>query len=298
MPKKKVSVELAGGVGNQLFQYFAGKALANKTGSSLSLDTSNLGLHGTLHKSDLSLLNTDSVFTYSKARRVFNGSLAARIHRKCQREFKIYNGVSSKITNRYQARSLGYEPNLLNVAPPVTISGYFQTKKYFDLVTEMGNGQIELLNPSKWFQQQVAELERINVLALHVRRGDYKDLKDSFGLLSDRYYREALAKMRSLNDFEEIWVFSDDLDLASKLLRDVSDLIFMNPPSESNAIESLMLMSKCESLIISNSTFAWWSAALNPTRKIIYPSKWFKNHPYSEELSLPEWESVQSYWED
>jgi hypothetical protein len=298
MGEKTVTVELAGGVGNQLFQYFAGKALSNKTGSLLSLDTSNLGLHGTLHKSDLSLLNTDSVFTYSKIRRVFNGSLVARINRKCQRQFNIYNQASLRITNRFQAQTLGYEPNLLHLQPPVRISGYFQTKKYFDIVADKGNSQLELLNPSKWFQKQVDRLERNEVVALHVRRGDYKNLKDSFGILSDRYYQEALSKMRSINDFEEVWVFSDELDVASQLLKDFPNLVFVNPPPESNAIESLMLMSKCDSQIISNSTFAWWAAVLNPARKIIAPSKWFKNHAYSEDLILPGWESVQSYWED
>lgn len=298
MPRQIVSVELAGGVGNQLFQYFAGKALSNKSDSILKLDTSTIGVHGTLHQSDLSLLKINSEFTYSKAKRIFNSSLLARIHKKCQREFKAYNRASLRITKRYQAQGLGYEEDLLSLEPPITISGYFQTKKYFDLVSESENSQLELLNPSKWFKEHAALLEKTNVLAIHVRRGDYTELKDSFGLLSISYYQEALSIMQQTKEFSEVWVFSDDVDLASQVLRDVPQLVFVIPPAESNPIESLILMSKCKSQIISNSTFAWWSAVLSSKSSVICPSKWFKNHPYSEDLILPEWELAQSYWED
>lgn len=298
MPRQIVTVELAGGVGNQLFQYFAGKALSNKSDSILKLDTSAIGLHGTLHRSDLSLLKINSEFTYSKTKRTFNRSLIARIHKKFQREFNAYNRASLRITRRYQAQGLGYEGDLLSMDPPITISGYFQTKKYFDLVSKAENGQLELLNPSKWFESHAAMLEKTSVLAIHVRRGDYIELKDSFGLLSNSYYQEALLIMQRSKEFSEVWVFSDDVDLASQVLKNVPQLVFINPPTESNPIESLILMSKCEAQIISNSTFAWWSAVLSSQSKVICPSKWFKNHPYSEDLILPEWELVQSYWED
>jgi hypothetical protein len=298
MHKPLVKIELFGGVGNQLFQYFAGKALSLETNSILKVDTSLIGLNGTLHGSDLALLNLECEFTHSRRKRILRGSPVARIHNRLQRQFHLYNKLTSRLTHRYQAIDLGFEPALLKVLPPVTISGYFQTRKYFDIVNENSHFELKLLKPSKWFDQQMVALGDKKIVSLHVRRGDYQDLKDTFGLLSAKYYSDALSALRAMEEFDEVWVFSDDVELASQLLNNFPNLVFMKPPPESNAVESLLLMSKCKSQIISNSTFAWWAALLNPIGKTVYPAQWFKNHPYSADLILSEWISIQSSWED
>jgi hypothetical protein len=298
MHKQIIKVELLGGVGNQLFQYFAGKALSIETNSILKVDTSQVGLNGTLQESDLSLLNLECEFTHSRKKRILKGSAVARVHNRLQRQFYKYNYLTSRMTNRYQANGLGFESALLEARPPVTISGYFQTRKYFDMVNKSSHIEVELLKPSEWFNRQQDVLRDKRVVSLHVRRGDYQNLKDTFGLLSAKYYHDALSALRDKVEFDEAWVFSDDPKLASQLLRNLPDLVFVNPPPESNAVESLLLMSKCKAQIISNSTFAWWAALLNPKGNTVCPAQWFKNHPYSEDLILSEWIPIQSSWED
>jgi hypothetical protein len=193
---------------------------------------------------------------------------------------------------------LGFDEKLLVQTPPITIAGYFQTRDYFLKCTSRETVSLNLRKPTDWFLRMEKEVSQEKILAIHVRRGDYLPLKESFGLLSDQYYTAALERAKQDFNYEKIWVFSDDLDTAQQLLYGINDLSFIEPPVFSNPVESLVLMSKCRSFIISNSTFAWWAAILNSSNQVIYPNPWFRNSNYSQDLCVPEWIPLESKWED
>jgi len=58
--------------------------------------------------------------------------------------------------------------------------------------------------------------------------------------------------------------------------------------------EEMVLMSCCHDHIISNSSFSWWGAYLNPspTKRVVYPSTWFgpalTDH-HTHDLCPPDW---------
>jgi hypothetical protein len=71
---------------------------------------------------------------------------------------------------------------------------------------------------------------------------------------------------------------------------------WVEPPVGSSEAESLLLMAKSRGLVISNSTFSWWSAAIGDPERVIAPTKWFKAADDPEGLILPTWQTVESSW--
>jgi hypothetical protein len=55
--------------------------------------------------------------------------------------------------------------------------------------------------------------------------------------------------------------------------------------------EEMLFMSCCDHHIISNSTFSWWGAYINPSlsKQVYYPLHWFHKHSVKTDISPIEW---------
>jgi hypothetical protein len=177
---------------------------------------------------------------------------------------------------------------------------YFQTFiHYFSLSNKLPS--IRVKNPSDWYVDQVRKIQATNAIALHIRRGDYVNLSKLHGLLDTDYYCAAVMELKSRGYDRPIWVFSDDIYEAKNLLKNRVRGItnWVTPPSKSDPIESMMLMSFACANIIANSTFSWWGAALSTEEKpIITPLKWFRGMTDPELLYPPNWIKIRNSWLD
>jgi hypothetical protein len=134
---------------------------------------------------------------------------------------------------------------------------------------------------------------------IHIRLGDYFKLSDTFGILGENYFRNAIIEARKNYQQSPLWVFSNDVDTAKKILKNIKGESFryILAPAESNDAESMLLMSKGVAIVLSNSTFSWWSAAFsNPDTSVYYPNKWFKNLEDPIDLIPANWLPIQSDW--
>ena len=166
-----------------------------------------------------------------------------------------------------------------------------------DLVPE-----IAMKNPSPWFLDTNSQISSHGkILGIHVRRGDYVG-NAGIGTLSVSYYEAAAEELRSRGaNWDSIWIFSDDTTRVENefkgFLSGKEKLIFVKPPLESHAFESLLLLSRIPFLIIANSTFSWWAATLgNPDKAVVSPSKWFAQMEDPLDLYPQNWIQVQSNW--
>jgi hypothetical protein len=186
--KPRVTVQLVGGLGNQLFQYFAGMYVAIENNSELVLDTSRIGVHGRNHGSTISDFNISERVIFSRWRNLFYRSVFGRFHGFFLRKISVYSRISKDILNCYQSRTLGYDPSISSLSPPVTLSGYFQTSQYYNFVIDSVTPKLRISDPSHWYRSMLQMIESKQSLVIHIRRGDYVLLKDTFGLLSKKYY--------------------------------------------------------------------------------------------------------------
>lgn len=303
--KKTFKLILFGGLGNQLFQYFAGQYLANKSDANLKIDStfSQFGRSG--HSDWIGDTTLPGNITMSAPRHSFRyldsllkrrlRELLARVIKGKQRQLKILH--------QYHSSAPGYDPQVEQLKPSVTIVGYFQTWRYFEALKKKGLvPEIEMKRPSAWFLEMTNRIDsQGRVLGIHVRRGDYVGNAE-IGSLSMSYYVAATEELRSRGvTWDAVWIFSDDVLLTQNEFKEFSNvkenLVFVEPPLGSHAFESMLLLSRCSSLIIANSTFSWWAATLgNQEKSVVCPSKWFAELEDPRDLYPQNWIQATSSW--
>ncbi len=303
--KKSVTVVLAGGLGNQLFQYSAGAYLAHHLGVGLTINATLSQFGRTGHNDwmdcfelgDIRIVRTKSPhkmeYLYQLAKLRAQGFFA-----KASSRLRIDEYWRQNIY--FRSKVIGFDPNLEFIKSPLTLSGYFQTYRYSQYLRATGyEHRFVLKDSSDWHTDFVERLTGRRILSLHVRRGDYLKEGESFGILSGDYYQSAIRELRGQGaSWDEIWVFSDEPDAALADLSHLTEstIFFVKPPSGTHSAESMDIMSKSTYLIIGNSTFSWWAAFQSEAEIVIRPEKWFRRMEDPELLCPNEWISVRSSW--
>jgi hypothetical protein len=179
-------------------------------------------------------------------------------------------------------------------------SGYFQDPIYLEKLQARGVMQNILpIRPSSWFGEVQAMISECSGIGVHVRRGDF-ERPGSPGVLSVPYYREALRTVSNLGGEGKVFIFSDSINSVKEEFAELQsefEIEFVSPPRESSPVESLSLLSQFSNLVISNSTFSWWSAATGRQKNIVVsPQTWKRNHDQMDKLNLIHWRAQQSTW--
>jgi hypothetical protein len=274
-------VKLVGGIGNQLFGYFAGRAHSLLFKKSLELDICQV---------NESLVTREAIDEFN---------LAGKFIKK-RNHFDFFQNFG---TRTFSAGSLGFEEQILRKENLDTIKGYFQTYKYYDLCLNLDSSiSPQLRNPSKFFKESLTEIKQEMPISIHVRRGDYRQLKSSFGLINYDFYFNCIENALAKYGERKIYIFGDEINVCNEFM-DRLNSVGINakvlfPPEMTPASESIMLMSFAKINIVGNSTFGWWGAKLNKDPLAIYaPTKWFAHLEDPMDLIPPDWIKVNSSWE-
>jgi len=289
MKNKSKFFLMAGGIGNQLFILAAGAYYSCQNNENVIFDFSSHKNGMTKHGSDIRSLNPAVSFRNRPYRFIAKAGM---------KRFSNWDFFPT-----YTSRLVGYDPALENHILENQIFGYFQTYRYLDH-PKVRNliDSLYLGSTSDWFDECSSEMLNLPTISVHIRRGDYMNLKDSFGVLSEEYYNSAIRFIleNSSTKYARVLVFSDDIAVAKQLVCNLETSLpvqFAEPP-KNNPDESLMLMSQSDALIISNSSFSWWAAQLgNKSKFVVCPSKWFRDMLDPEGLIPTEWHRQESQWE-
>jgi hypothetical protein len=273
-----IVTKLIGGLGNQMFQYAAGKALAEKHKSNLLLDLNAYDLEPnnsyTTRKFELDVFNV----TYKRA----DDSDISYFLKDTGKLKRLFARMFPSKQEKMVLNEIGhlYYEDFMNCPANTYLNGFWQCEKYFLSVREilMKEFSMKAAVPEN-IQQYKAKIENCNSVSLHVRRGDYVNLKAAIefhGTCSLDYYENAFDFISSDNDKLNVFVFSDDINWCKENIK-LGNPIFVE---QNNGAEwDLFLMSKCKHNIIANSSFSWWGAWLNdnPSKIVTLPPFWFKN---------------------
>jgi hypothetical protein len=291
-----IIVKLQGGLGNQMFQYALGKALAFRNHDSLKLDLTFL-LDRTPRKNfvfrgyDLSIFPIKREYTLlSKIARItripFLPFAASRFITKLKDRFSLQSFMPE--------RGDGLQGEILKLSGNLYLDGYWQKEGYFkDIEFEIRKDfsfEGSFLPDSEGLAREIVST---NSICLNVRRGDFVTLPRSIeahGFIGGEYYRKAVEYMSSKTKISKLFVFSDDMEWCRHNLRFDFPTAFVDHEHAGKKFSQyLRLMSLCKHFIIPNSSFAWWAAWLsqNPDKIVVAPEAWFQNKEISDKDLVP-----------
>jgi len=297
---KLITVKPIGRLGNQLFGYFAAKYVAEKLNAELQVDLSFIGKAFNRGESRLDSFNLlDQVIPRRQSPDKFFGMIHNSLIYSSTR-FRSIIPIADRYFSLYISDQIGYDPLINSVQQGTTITGYFQSFKYYEFLRCNGFNFSHIpKNPSNWYITMLEEATQTKPIMIHVRRGDYVGL-DTYGLLSDKYYLDALEFLFSNYnlDSKSVWIFSDDIDQVRKEFCNYNDynFNFITEPKDSDPAEVLSIMASGCANIIANSTFSWWAAMLNSNSPVVAPSKWFRKLQDPVDLIPESWDVVHSTW--
>lgn len=265
-----ILVQLKGGLGNQMFQYAAGRSLALKHRVPLLLDTASYEpRQGGMYA--LNGLNIRATVATAADLAAFQPGLAG----------KVLNRVLPVSFRRvYKEPYFEYDPHFFQARASVYLKGYWQSWRYFEPVQDTILQDFTFSIPfSQPILNKAAELQATESIAMHFRRGDYTDATTAayHGICEPAYYDAAAAHMLGRYPQAKFYIFTNDPAwVKNNLPAGISYEIVSGQLSHSQ-YEDLFLMSRCRHQIIANSSFSWWAAWLNrhEEKQVVAPARWF-----------------------
>ncbi len=281
-----IIVKIAGGLGNQLFKYAAGRALSLKFNTVLKFD-----------------------LTFFDQPKYHNALRLTKFHFPVEPAqeldwIKLVNRKGNKLIRRLKRMGIKFPPyyrkthliendvmKLVNrkisfLDAHYYIEGWFGNENYFKNYREVLLNEFNMDDMlSKSNKILLHEIVTSNSVAVHIRRGDYLTNR-SFNNLTTEYYMKAINFIKDKTDKPFFFFFSDDIQWVKNEFAFLDEAVFVEGNSEHESvfttkgdIDDLMLMRSCRHNIIANSTFSWWAAWLNtnPDKIIVAPKIWYKN---------------------
>jgi hypothetical protein len=275
---KAVLVHLLGGLGNQMFQYAAARAVAERCKAPLVLDASWLTdpaqrpfalrpfhikaevLQPAPFRSPLSL----ALWRFSRRlnRRFAPRRLGVPIHRE---------------------KSFRYDDSVQSCRAPVYMYGYFQSEKYFADCRDVIFDDFQIPSPPGPAARRLLDrIQASDAVCVHIRRGDYVTdpaVHAFHGLCALDYYRRGLDEVTRHLARPECFVFSDDPVWAREHLKLSAPMTIVDIHGPNEAHEDLRLMAACHSYVIANSSLSWWGAWLGRRsgKRVVAPRQWFRS---------------------
>lgn len=284
-----IIVKIAGGLGNQMFQYAFGRTLALRNKTELKLDIS-IFEHYEFHDYMLNHLQIEESYATNEETKKFT-----KYQPRKGRLGKLLNPFLANRTRYVEEPKYTFVPEMLDLKNPCYVDGYWQSEKYFNEIEQTIRKEFLLRTPLSDYSKDIARriADAKNAVALHVRRGDiahHPRFKIIHGVRPLAYYEAAVDIIRERISEPTFFVFSDDIEWARENIKTGFPTEFIGQGPKKN-YEDLELMRLARHHILSNSTFGWWGSWLSnfsQTGITIAPKQWNIKFD-SKDLLLPHW---------
>lgn len=286
--------KVIGGLGNQMFQYAAGRALSLGRAQPFLLDVSGFACYGLHQGFELQRVFNCPVATATESdvRSILGWQLMAGIRRVVARPSLAVLRCKGFVVEPH----FHFWPEIKNVPQDCYLQGYWQSEKYFQEVASVIRSDFTFKASLMDRNAELAEqISQTNAVSLHVRRGDYAKnpkTKATHGLCSLDYYQAAIQHISEKVEQPIFFIFSDDMAWVRDNLKIDLPCQYVEHNHGAESYNDMHLMSLCNHHIIANSSFSWWGAWMNPDPEkiVVAPRKWFVDNRNVADLFPLSWE--------
>ena len=257
-----ISVDIMGGLGNQLFQIMTAFAYSKKYRNPL-------------------IIKRESHSPSCTYRNVYWNNFLESLQKyliNCNIDLPVYNEKSFEYN----------ELPKISENDDIKLSGYFQSYKYFDEYKSEFLTEIDWYTKRDAVKSKITDVNLDDMVSLHFRIGDFKNL-ENHPIMPMEYYINAIKYIEKRESNVKILYFCEEDDKDFVLYNYINQLrtifekiTFVQTKNKLEDWEQMIAMSLCKHHIIANSTFSWWSAYLadyndNDKKLVCYPDIWFNS---------------------
>lgn len=266
---KKFYVELNGGLGNQMFQYAAGRAFAIRTNSELILDSWTGFFLDRQYQREYEL---DSLPIIAREANFFERipNLLNRAHSKFFKSTAQL--LKSFIYGTFITETrLKYIPDITQTLANKSawLIGYWQSPKYFDEYADLICAELMPLPPSdKKFLALGSILRKTESVALGIRLYEESSDPSAHSLNGQMKTVEdinnVISKLLSSQPNATFFVFcTHRFPILEQLNLPDSTVFVTHDDGYEGSISRLWLLTQCKHHIFTNSSYYWWGAWLS-----------------------------------
>ncbi|MDR1627234.1 MAG: alpha-1,2-fucosyltransferase [Oscillospiraceae bacterium] len=290
-------VKMTGGLGNQMFQYAFGLALAEESNCEVYYDLS--------FYEDEEQLNRPTVEEMAKNEKLCDIISARReyclkyfnVNCKVADSERIKNCTSQIDENFVREKGIsnfnnGQHEYIYDCFETIDLFDY---EKYRDVFTRKFTLTVPMDQKNK---DMLNKIKTVNSVAIHIRRTDHGDI---LGYSNMKYYDRAVKHIVAKVENPHFFIFSDDMDWVKENFGlNIPDILnnpytFVDINDDATNYYDFEQIRNCKHQILANSTFSWWATWLNPNEdKIVTaPTPWLKNGDTRDKMMPKDWIRIQ-----
>ena len=288
---------LFGGLGNQMFQYITARELF---GENFIIDTSFMqNSEYTFELPDLSQLTLVESIKYEAKKKTYFEKKAflailklSSIQERKSLKFKtlvqvrkicyfIFSQTAFTGYHLIPGNGIGWSSLSAPGDRKCVLIGNFHSYRWISQNLNQFRNELQLKQDNKTFGFINKNIDGSKRLIVHVRLGDYLRIPE-LNVVGRNYFKGAIIEAFSVYEYDEIWVFTNDMSKVKDYLDESNQAKYRFFDSDQfTSAETLEIMKIGDGYVLSNSTYSWWGAFLSHKDpvSILIPSKWYRSTP-------------------
>jgi hypothetical protein len=293
-----IVVHFKGGLGNQFFQYAAGRTLAARHSVPLVFDTRWYA--ESRHQS--AIARTFDLTAFNVVGRLAQASDLEQFAFDYRRtKFDRLRAPLVRLrwnATLWRSEDIGFNIRFNELGSNVLLDGYFQHPSYFTCQDAALRAEFRLLDLPANVVARSAELASIDSVCIQVRRTDFVANPETarvHGSCDVKYFERSWSCLRERRPDALGFVFADDTEWAETTFRGWCNVQVVGREWDGpQYLHRFQLMRSCRHFVIANSTWGWWAAWLGarPESVVVMPKRWFLDrnaNAAASGLCLPGW---------